>query len=150
MRVETTTKIYREARIKNRLTQEQAAELFSISVDSLRLYEAGKRIPSDEVALKMIEEYNEPYLAYFYITQKTKVIKKVFPDVIIRDMSESVLLLEKGINDYKKVNECLYKIALQNKITKNEAHDYMIIVNALNSIMDGIMSLKFATETNFL
>lgn len=55
--------IYQIARETSGLTQERAAELFNISVESLRSYETDRRIPQDSTVLKMIEVYGTPFLA---------------------------------------------------------------------------------------
>lgn len=44
--------IYQIARETSGLTQERAAELFNISVESLRAYETDRRIPQDSTVLK--------------------------------------------------------------------------------------------------
>ena len=55
--------IYKNARKSAGMTQEKAAQLLSVSVDSLRDYEQSQRpVPSD-VASAMCDVYQAPYLA---------------------------------------------------------------------------------------
>ena len=56
------------------ITQERAAELIGLSVESIRSYETEKRVPSDETVIKMIEIYNANYLAYQHLKLKTQVL----------------------------------------------------------------------------
>ena len=56
--------IYQIARESKGVTQEKASELMDISVDSLRAYEGGKRIPPDKVVIKMVELYRNKFLYY--------------------------------------------------------------------------------------
>lgn len=54
----------REARKKANLTQIEAAQRLEIAVNSLRLYEADKRLPSIAVLIKMADVYGESF-AFF-------------------------------------------------------------------------------------
>ena len=47
--------IYKRARATAGLTQERWAEQLGISVESVRLYESGAGLPSDEAVTRMIE-----------------------------------------------------------------------------------------------
>ena len=65
--------IYQIARESSGLTQEKSSELLDISVDSLRAYEGGKRVPPDHVVIKMIEIYDTQYLAYQHLKTSAEV-----------------------------------------------------------------------------
>lgn len=56
------TNIYAAARRSAGLTQEQAAELLDLSVESIKAYETGGRTPPDETVLRMSEVYGSPGL----------------------------------------------------------------------------------------
>ena len=47
--------IYKTARQTAGMTQERWAELIGVSADSVRLYESGRGLPSDEVVARMAE-----------------------------------------------------------------------------------------------
>ena len=49
--------IYQAARESAELTQERAAELIGLSVESIRSYESGKRVPNDDAVIKMVVIY---------------------------------------------------------------------------------------------
>ena len=53
--------LYKRARCATRLTQEGAAELLDISVESIKQYEGGRRVPPDEVVARMVEVYRLPW-----------------------------------------------------------------------------------------
>lgn len=61
---EETRNIYKTCRKAAGLTQEAAAERLGISVESLRAYETGQRVPPDEVAEAMSDLYNTLYLIF--------------------------------------------------------------------------------------
>ena len=56
------TNIYKTARAGAGLTQEQAAELLDLSVESVKAYETGQRTPPDATVALMAERYGTPWL----------------------------------------------------------------------------------------
>lgn len=50
--------IYKKPREIAGYSQERAAELLDISVESLRAYETGRRVPPGEVVVRMMDLYN--------------------------------------------------------------------------------------------
>lgn len=54
--------IYKAARAGAGLTQEQAAEMLDLSVESIKAYETGLRTPPDATVRLMAREYDEPGL----------------------------------------------------------------------------------------
>ena len=56
------TNIYRTARLSAGLTQEQAAEVLDLSVESVKAYETGLRVPPDTTVRLMAERYRQPWL----------------------------------------------------------------------------------------
>ena len=58
--------IYKNARRAAGFTQESAAEQLGISVESLRAYETGQRIPRDEIKLKLAEYYGVDVQSIFF------------------------------------------------------------------------------------
>ena len=61
--------IYKTSRKAAGLTQESAAERLGISVESLRAYEGGQRIPPNEVVELMVILYNAQHLAYQHLRE---------------------------------------------------------------------------------
>lgn len=66
-----------------------------ISVDSLRAYEGGKRIPPDHIVIKMIEVYDTQYLAYQHLKTSDEVGKAYLPSIEIKDLPLAILKLQK-------------------------------------------------------
>ena len=83
--------IYQTAREACGITQERAAELIGLSVESIRSYETEKRIPSDDTVIKMVDIYNANYLAYQHLKYKTQVGNIILPEVDQTTISEAVL-----------------------------------------------------------
>lgn len=49
------------------MTQERWAEALGISVESVRLYESGRGMPSDDVVTRMVEVSGTPVLGYWHL-----------------------------------------------------------------------------------
>lgn len=62
-------------------TQEAAAERLGISVESLRAYESGQRIPPNEVVELMVILYNAQHLAYQHLRETNAMYGRVVPEV---------------------------------------------------------------------
>ena len=54
------------------MTQERWAEALDISVESVRLYESGRGMPSDDVATRMVEVSGAPVLGYWHLLNKPR------------------------------------------------------------------------------
>ena len=76
-----TRNIYKACRKAAGLTQEAAAERLGISVESLRAYETGQRVPPDEVVEAMSDLYNTLYLIVRHVREKSAMYGRVVPEV---------------------------------------------------------------------
>lgn len=66
--------IYKTSRKAAGLTQESAAERLGISVESLRAYETGQRVPPDDVAELMSVLYNSLHMLVHHVRERTLCI----------------------------------------------------------------------------
>ena len=69
--------IYKTSRKAAGFTQEAAAERLGISVESLRAYETGQRVPPDDVAELMSVLYNSLYLIVQHVREKNAMYSRV-------------------------------------------------------------------------
>ena len=69
----------RSARQTTRLTQEQAAELADVSLESYKAYEYGGRMPPRETAVRLCEALEAPWLALEYLKEMAEPLG-VLPD----------------------------------------------------------------------
>ena len=136
--------IYQVAREAAGYTQEKAAELIGISVESLRSYELDKRIPPDKSVIKMIEIYDARYLAYQHLKTSAEVGQKFMPEVNLTDISTAILKLQKEVNDFLKLKDDLLDITCDGVISEDEKPRWETILKELDDITNAIMSVKFA------
>lgn len=136
--------IYQLSREAAGYTQEKAAELIGISVESLRSYELDKRIPPDRSVIKMIEIYDARYLAYQHLKTSAEVGQKFMPEVNLTDISTAILKLQKEVNDFLKLKDDLLDITCDGVISEDEKPRWETILKELDDITNAIMSVKFA------
>lgn len=138
--------IYQIARESTGLTQNKASELIDISVESLRIYESGKRIPPNKVVIKMVEIYDAPYLVYQYL-KTTEVGQKYLPNIKMTQLPIAILKLQKEVKDFINCQDKLIEIGSDGEVDKNETIDYDSIMKELDDVVEAIMSLKFCKVT---
>lgn len=135
--------IYQIARESAGITQEKAAELLDISVESMRAYEGFKRIPPNKVVVGMIEIYDSRYLAYQHIKNASEDLQGYIPNIDIKDLPSAILKLQKEVTDFLKIRDELIDITCDGIIDSEERPRYDIIMKELDDIVTAIMSLKF-------
>lgn len=141
--VEKYRNIYQIARESKGFTQEKASELMDISVDSLRSYESGKRIPPTHVVLKMVGIYEFNYLAYQHLQISDAVGNRYLPELQISDLAQSVLAFLDECEDLEKIRRLMFKIAKDNKIDETEKHDWENIMKRVKGMVSTGMTLIF-------
>ena len=137
--------IYQIPRQSKGLTQEKAAELIDISVESIRAYESGRAVPSAAAVLRMIEVYEYPVLALQHLKHHNDVAASLLPDV--RDgttLSEAVLELMEAMEDFDAIVKDLRNIAKDNIIDEIERPRYDHALEVLQNAAAAIMAVRFA------
>ena len=130
--------IYRNARTAAGLTQERWAEVLGISPDAVRQYEAGKILPSDEVA-------GQPIVGYWHLVNKSRVAGQILPDVKSRPLSEAVLNLLIRVEDFSRGGlEDLKRLAMDGKITSDEVVAFGEALGELRDLISAAYELEYA------
>lgn len=135
--------IYQIARESAGITQEKAAELIDISVESIRAYESGRRIPPGNVVIRMVDIYDARYLAYQHLKAE-EVGQKYLPEIDVKDLPSAILRLQKEVTDFLKSRDELIDITCDGIISAEEMPRYQRILKELDDIVAAIMSLKCA------
>lgn len=138
--------IYKRARATAGLTQERWAEQLGISVESVRLYESGTGLPSDEVVTRMIEVAVLPVLGYWHLMNKSRVAAEILPEVKTVPLAQAVVQLLHRIREFDerhRVRELL-SIAEDGQIDSAEREAFDGIIKELDGIVQAAMALKFS------
>ena len=138
--------IYKRARATAGLTQERWAEQLGISVESVRLYESGAGLPSDEVVTRMIEVAVLPVLGYWHLMNKSRVAAEILPEVKTVPLAQAVVQLLHRIREFDEQHRVreLLSIAEDGQIDSAEREDFDGIIKELDGIVQAAMALKFS------
>ena len=137
--------IYKIARRNAGITQEAAAEQLGISVESVRAYETGQRIPPNHVVSRMVICYNAQRLAVQHVNLYDELASSIIPVIQPRTMMESVVRLFNRLTRFAKNHsvERLMQIAEDNRVDEEERAEYDAIVEDLKELIQCDMELRF-------
>jgi len=143
--VSDAANIYRNARKTAGLTQERWAEVLGISVDAVQQYEAGKILPSDEVALRMAEVAGQTIICYWHLLNKSRVAAAILPELDEKRLPEAVLGLMVQVNAFQAdgLRE-LARIAADGHVDQDELQDYNVALAQLQTLIGAALGLLYA------
>ena len=134
--------LYQRARLSTGLTQERAAELLGLSVESLKQYEGGKTVPKDETVSRMVEVYRLPWLALEH-AQATDTLG-VVPEVTPRPLPMASIALRNRLHDATGRLDALLRIAEDGIIDDRERPEFDDIVAELRETMTAIYQVIYS------
>lgn len=137
------TNIYQTARKVAGLTQERAAELLVLSPRSLADYEAGLRLPPNDVADRMVTVYNSQLLAVQHLRNASQLARNLLPDVRTMILPEAVLTLIDAVYAFAddKLDRELIDIARDGVISEDERERFDRVVDKIRAITAAAISL---------
>ena len=138
--------IYKTARAVAGMTQERWAEALGCSPDSVRNYESGKQIPSDEIVIAMVETSSYHVLGYQHLLQKSRVAADVLPQVAHLPLPQAVIQLLCAMQDFADDHGNLMQIAADGKISTDESAVWEQISSRLDGVIRAALQVKFAKE----
>ena len=134
--------LYQRARLSTGLTQERAAELLGLSVESLKQYEGGRRVPPDETVARMVEVYRLPWLALEH-SRATDTLG-VLPEVEPRPLPMASIALRNRLHDATGRLDALLRIAEDGRIDDTERPEFDAIVAELRETMAAIYQVIYS------
>ena len=141
--------IYKTCRKAAGFTQEAAAERLGISVESLRAYESGQRIPPNEVVELMVILYNAQHLAYQHLRETNAMYGRVVPEVPQCSVLEASARLTNRIYAFadSHADRRLMRMAEDNVIDPVERPEFDAILEELKEIVEAALALRCAKDT---
>ena len=136
--------LYQRARLSTGMSQERAAELLGLSVESLKQYEGGKTVPKDETVAKMVEVYHLPWLALEH-AQATDTLG-VMPEVTPRPLPMASIALRNRLQDATGRLDALLRIAEDGVIDEAERPDFDAICRDLDGIVGAALQVKYTPD----
>lgn len=139
--------IYQTARKVAGLTQERASEALGVSVESIRGYELGQRIPPAGLVAKMVDLYDSRLLAVQHLRSSAELARRVIPAVEEVPLSQAVCHLLSTVQNFQvnhRVDQLL-QIAADGRIDKDERPLFTEIVEKdLNAIIEAAMAVQYS------
>ena len=135
---------YKIARRAAGLTQEAAAERLGLSVESLRAYETGGRIPPNEAVELMVILYNAQHLAYQHLHETNELYNRIVPALEDRDLIRTAVVLRNHLArlEQRRSLDRLLEIAEDDRIDEDERPEFLAIVAELREIVRGALELQ--------
>lgn len=135
--------IYKRARKESGFTQEYAAEQLGISVESLRAYETGQRVPPDEVVANMFDLYNTLHLIVQHVRKKNAMYGLVVPDAPQIGALEASAKLRNRLDSFaeRRGARRLMLITEDNVIDDSERPEFDEIVDELVEMFALVLAL---------
>jgi len=136
--------IYQAARMAAGLTQERAAELICSSPRSIAAYEAGERIPADDIVVKMVEVYGTQFLAYQHLRSNMELARSILPEIVPTTLPLAILKLQKEVHDFLRVQDEMIEITCDGIISADELPRWTEIMKEMRDVCQAIMSIEFS------
>lgn len=125
-------------------TQELWAEIIGVSADTVRKYESGAILPSDQIALRMADAAGLPVLAYWHLRNRIAGAQ-VLPELQRRSLPEAVLGVMVRIEDFTRGGlEDLKRLAADGKITADEVMAYGEALAQLRELIRAAYELEYS------
>ena len=139
--------LYYNARRTAGLTQERWAEVLGISVESVRLYEGGVNMPSDEIALRMAETAGQQIICYWHLLNKSRAAAHLLPKVEEKPLPEAVLNLLVKLRDFSEDGmQDLIRIAADGRVDPEEREPYEYAMRQLRALVAAGLHVEFAEK----
>ena len=126
--------LYQRARKEAGLTQEQAAEALSVSVETVKAWEQGQRVPRPEDAERMMAAYGTEWLGLAYTWDTCGRLGAV-PAVDPRQLQEAVLALINRATELADDYRRLMRIAEDGVIDEREAPEFAKIADNIRDVI---------------
>ena len=134
--------MYQRARKVTLLTQEEAAERLHISPETLKRYEGGRLIPSDETVARMCSVYGVPWLALEHAKATDRL--GVLPEVEPKPLPMATISLTNRLRDAADRLAGLLRIAEDGVIDDTERPEFDNIVEDLRETIAAAYQVIYA------
>lgn len=138
--------IYKNARKAKGYTQESAAERLGVSVESMRAYETGLRIPNTDIVKLMATIYDAPYLLMLHLEETNDLYRAVIPSVPQYSLLRASSMLASRVFAFAEshADRRLMLIAEDNVVSPEERPEFEEIQNDLDEIVQAALAVKIA------
>ncbi|MBQ6396986.1 MAG: helix-turn-helix transcriptional regulator [Oscillospiraceae bacterium] len=136
--------IYRSAREASGLSQERWATFLGVSAESVRLYESGRGLPSDEVVARMADVAAMPVLCYWHLKYKSGVANDLLPEVDVVPLPQAVVQLLVEVRNFRTDLDELLIIAADGLVDETESDRFLEILDRLQALIRAAIMVNYA------
>ena len=135
--------IYKAARRESGYTQEAAAEVIAVSVESIRAYENGYRIPPNDIVERMAQYYHTPHLVYQHLQDTNCLIPQIVPRLQDRSILEMAVRMYLRLTQFNQEHSVdrLMAMAEDGQIDDKERPEFESIMDDLRGIIQSGLEL---------
>lgn len=139
---------YQVARISAGMTQERAAELLPISVESLKAYENGHRMPDNGMVARMADLYEAPWLALSHLKTFAAPLRVIPREACVQPLPTAAIRLLNRVTAFAEHRgaQRLLQIAEDGIIDEAELQEYEGIVAELDGLVAAALSVKYVPK----
>ena len=141
-----SSNIYQTARKAAGLTQEAAAERLALSVESLRAYETGQRIP--DIVARMCAVYDTQFLGVQHLQLSAALLPVCIQEARPERLELATIKLVNRIIAFanRHRNDQLLAIAEDGIIDEEERPQFLAIAAELDEIIRAALALRYTEE----
>lgn len=136
--------IYKSARDAAGLSQERWATFLGVSAESVRLYESGRGLPSDEVVARMADVAAMPVLCYWHLKYKSGIANDMLPEVDMVPLPQAVINLLVEIKGFRSDLDELLIIAADGLVDETESDRFLEILDRLQALIRAALMVNYA------
>ena len=136
--------IYKSARDAAGLSQERWATFLGVSAESVRLYESGRGLPSDEVVARMADVAAMPVLCYWHLKYKSGIANDMLPEVDMVPLPQAVVNLLVEIKGFRTDLDELLIIAADGLVDETESDRFLEILDRLQALIRAALMVNYA------
>ena len=140
----SSSNIYKNARLRSGLKRDPAAEELNIDVRTLDKYESLIGNPPQDIVRKMCDLYNYPYLAWQHI--KKTPLGDMLPDLTEDTFQGATLSVVSDINSVNEILNEIVQIACDGKVTADERPAWQRSKKKLIKLTSSLLSLLLSEK----
>lgn len=143
-----SSNIYQTARKAAGLTQEAAAERLALSVESLRAYETGQRLPGNDIVARMCAVYDTQFLGVQHLQLSAALLPVCIQEARPERLELATIKLVNRIIAFsnRHRNDQLLAIAEDGLIDEEERPQFLAIAAELDEIIRAALALRYTEE----
>ncbi|WP_410495789.1 helix-turn-helix transcriptional regulator [Cellulosilyticum sp. ST5] len=144
MRTKEFTRLIVKARKERRLSQQEACELLGISdASTLSKFENGIKIPGEDIVVRMVAVYDEPFIGYMYLKECTKIGEMLLPNVLLAELDNLALNFQNEFEDVSAIRREILAMARDNLIDEDEKPQWEdVIQKEISELLSVLIPLR--------